>query len=176
VNGLAGDGATKFLRTGFIPSTGYVSALSAGACVYCYVASATGATSGSTDNVGYLELIGKFSDNNAYSRIGIINNLVQVASPGNGFYSCQRINNNDHRLYFASSLSPHAQIGLADVLGSGGVMSPVLVDLYRFNGAGLSAADTISFYAFTTGLTAADDAKLFARVQTLRMALLGGFR
>jgi hypothetical protein len=109
-------------------------------------------------------------------RIGTISNLCQVASPGNGFYSCQRVSNTDHRLYFASSGSPHAQVGSTDTASSGSVMSPVFVDLYRFNGAGLTASDTISFYAFTTGLSAADDAKLFARVQTLRQSLGGGYR
>jgi hypothetical protein len=176
VNGLTGDASSKSLRTGFIPSTGYPSTISSGAVAYCYTASATGTTMASTNNVGYLELIGKFSDNNTYSRNGTISNLVQVASPGNGFYSAQRVGNNDHRIYFANSGNAHAQIGATDAAGSGGSASPVYVDVFRFNNLGLASSDTISFVAFTTGLSAVSSANLFNRIQTLRQALGGGYR
>lgn len=177
VNGLTGNAVNKFLDTGWIIPGGLGN--TNGICVYNYNVTATGFEYGGYN--GTLGLLGaaKHTDNNAYSYNGNTGtNAITVASPGNGFYSAQRVNANDHRLYFATSLSPHAQIGATDVAANGGYAG-VSQHIFEVNLSGASqftCSNTISFVAYTTGLSAADSAKLFARVQTLRTSLGGGFR
>jgi len=178
VNGITGNAANKYLATGFITPAAFQTSF--GVAVYNYLANATGGEYGAYNGASGVLGDAKFTDNNAYSFSGsVASNAITVASPGNGFYSAQRVSVTDHRMYFATSLSPHAQIGATDVNNSGAL--PGALGFYimaqNLNGAPSSTcSNTISFFAFTAGLSAADSAKLYARVQILRQALGGGFR
>jgi hypothetical protein len=128
-----------------------------------------------------LGITAKFTDTNAYAQNGG-NPSNQIGTPSHnaGYYSNQRISNSDHRLFFANSGTPHAQIGATDAFGpyNGGVPVPFNMYVGCLNNGGVPiqfASDRVSFVGVTIGLSAAQSALLFARIQTLRTALGGGF-
>jgi len=186
VNGLVGDALTKWLNIGVNISTAFPSAQNAGWSTYAFSTNATG-----TDSLAYISgtnigifTAAKFTDNNAYSSIGVATvgqNTVQVASPGAGFYTGNRTSNTVHKLYYAKSTSPFAQLGATDALAFNGVFpnSPnsLVFAVNNIGGIGtqFQSSDRLSFYAIHQGLTAAQAQNLFNRVQTLRTTLGGGF-
>lgn len=181
VNGLTGVAGSASLGTNLTPANTFSSIGSTGLCVYAYTASATGIDVGVVSGTNRYELASKFSDNNSYDWNGNGASQITLASPGNGWYSSQRISNTNHKLYYATSLSPHAQIGATDAADiTGLVLSNVNgFVVFAVNNGGVIAGwsgDTLSFVGWTKGLTAAQDTALFARVQALRTALGGGFR
>lgn len=177
-NGVNGDAAnSQYMTTGFTPSTGFASPISCGWCAYVDTVTQTGFIGGAYNNgtPAFLQAA-KHSDGKSYSYIGAIGNVVSVASPGAGFYSGQRVSGTDHRLYFASSGSPHAQIGATDVAPFAGPLPNQPEDAWGINNYGSSAhqlftTDTIGFWARTTGLLAADSANLYNRLVALFTAL-----
>lgn len=176
VNGLKGNASSKFLQTAFVWDAGF--AANYGLVHYTSIVTATGFDYGGYN--GVLGVLGaaKHSDNNAYAYAGATGaNVVSLASPGAGFYSSQRVSTTDHRLYFAKSSSAHAQIGATDATLSGGPGTTAqFVFCSSLSGATqFLCSDTLSFVGFTQGLSSAQSAALYARVQTLRTALGGGF-
>jgi hypothetical protein len=181
VNGQAGSvvgGPNFHWQTGIAPTV-YSAIGNEGFCLYCYNATATGFSAGVVSG-STMEIAAKFSDNNTYSRNAAIGSQIVVPALGNGFFSTQRVSVIDHKLFFANSLTPHAQIGATE--NSNVTGTPLGTDEFYifgvFLGGGVAAAadDTISFVGWTQGLTLAQDAALYARVQQLRIDLGGGFR
>lgn len=181
VNGLTGNNAVpKTIATGLSALNAYPSISNAGFSIYAYTASATGICFGAGDvAVSWHELAAKFSDTLTYDRNGGVGTLINVASPGNGFYSSQRTGTTTHNLYFASSVFPHASIGSEGIDVTGVPLSVIEMSLFTFDNGGVGSfpcSDTLSFFALTQGLSAAQDLLFFNRVQALRQALGGGFR
>lgn len=178
VNGLTGNAATKYLETGLVVPAAFNA--SNGVVVYNYTANASGFEYGGYNGVQGILGAAKHTDNNTYSYSGATaTNVVSLASPGNGYYSAQRVSTSDHRVYFANSITPHAQIGATDVTVVVGTIQNIAFNIMTVNLSGAPqfiCSNTLSFIAFTTGLSAADSAKLFLRVQQLRTDLGGGFR
>lgn len=180
VNGLAGDAATKYLETGDVTTGSAATGQSLGTVLYVSTVTATGSSTG-VISVSALGITAKFTDTNAYAQNGG-NPSNQIGTPSHnaGYYSNQRISNSDHRLFFANSGTPHAQIGATDAFGpyNGGVPVPFNMYVGCLNNGGVPiqfASDRVSFVGVTIGLSAAQSALLFARIQTLRTALGGGF-
>lgn len=185
INGLKGHTPSgSFVRTG-VKNTDYTSAQDGGVSWYCYDATTTGFDGGSYNEVKGILFAAKHSDGFAYGYHGTTAasvNEIKVASPGNGFYSNIRVTSTDHRLFFANSLNPHAEIGsnanawAGTFLDNGDGM--ILFAINDILGSQqLHSNDTISFMAWYQGsFSATDSANLFARAQTLRTAFGGGFR
>jgi len=179
VNGLAGNGSSKYLVTNFSPSN--FAAGSMAVVHYNSTVTATGFTSGgySSGSNGIL-CAAKYTDNDYYSTMGdTVNNNFNAASPGAGYYCHSRVSTSDHRLYYASSGSAHAQLGSTDATLFSGpyVNQSMYVHALHNNIAGpqLYTADRISFWAALTGLTSGDSLNLFNRIQAYRTSIGGGF-
>jgi len=181
INGLAGDGAGKYMNTGFNPGTGFPSTLSTAMILYHYTVTATGFGGGAYDANGFITAP-QYTDHNYYSYNGAVappTSLITGVSPGAGYYCASRVSATDHRIYYATSGSAHAQLGATDANAYGGTMTNLAVYVHCVNnnpaGAQLFTADRISFFALSSGLTAADSLACFNRIQAYRKAIGGGF-
>jgi hypothetical protein len=184
VNGLQGNGTTKSINPQSTINTGIRSAQSIGLFVYTSAAgnAANGRALGGLQSVSgnpFL-LIGTHDNTaNCFGGNGANpGNLITTPSQGAGFYADQRISATDHRLYYGSSISPLAQIGATDAAAYNGVLPNSDPYIFGVNQGGsllLISNETISAVGMTTGLTSNDVTNLFARFQTARQSLGGGF-
>jgi hypothetical protein len=186
VNGLLGDGSSKIINTGFAPSAGFATSLSAGLSVYestttnAIVCAIGGHQSSST--VGLALFTNSFGTgqvlfdcwNNSTGRL-VVNPGPTVA----GFTSGNRVSATDSRAYFANSSNAFAQIGSTSAT-SGNAFS----DCTQATGVFCSqefptnqfvSARRMSFAAIHDGLTSGQAQSLYNAVQTLRQTLGGGF-
>jgi hypothetical protein len=174
-SGLTGDGATKYLDTVADPIGGATAMASCGTVIYTPViaASVNGRAFG-TLNLGFLLSASKDNTGNAFGAEGSNpSGVITTPSQGAGYYSNQRINVNDHRLFFAKGAVAHAQIGATDVGGLAVGLPAQSFFVFCLNNGGAAfgfTAETLGFVGITKGLTAAQSASLFARVQTLMTA------
>lgn len=182
VNGLKGASAQSgFIRTG-VKTTDFANPLVTGWGLYVYTASNTGYSGGSYNETKGIILAAKSVGNtNSYNGTTAANGIV-LASPGNGFYSDIRTSGTDHKLYFANSLNPHAQIGATDANAWAGPFvdngdGMILFAINDILGSQqLNSDDEISAAVWYNAFTAANSAALFGRLQTLRTTFGGGFR
>jgi hypothetical protein len=180
VNGVAGAPNTV-LDPGINEQNNIPSVNNIGWFAYCAVATASGFTFGAynTGGNGFMGAC-SHSDGNAYSYIGVIaTNVISLATKGAGFYSGQRVSSTDHRFYFANATTPHAQIGI-DVAANAAASFPnlaLVVGATDNNASGnqLFSTDFLSCWGLTTGMTQADNKKLFTRLDTFRRTVGGGF-
>jgi hypothetical protein len=181
IAGASGDGISHFLDPGINPSTMFTNWNSIGWLVYMTVdANDGGNDMGSGINAnGQIEALVDDGVGDAFSTIGIAtNNRVVAVTKGAGFYSGQRVSTTNHRLYYASSVFPHAQLPPTDALLN--TSSPPNLPLVWFcentqNGLGNFTASRYSAVGITTGMTQPDNAKLFTRIDNFRRAVGGGF-
>lgn len=185
INGLIGDGATKYMDTGILPSTMFPSDTSIGCSAY--ESTVDGANSGANfgaavasstlDITFWSHFAGGTvlfdSWNNSTSR------LSSSFSGAAGFVTVNRIASNDVRAYFGNSSTSFGQIGSTST-GSGGTRTNVNVNIfaYAMNNAGAPNFFNdrrVSFLAIHSGLSASDAGNLFTAVQAVRKALGGGF-
>jgi hypothetical protein len=175
VNGLVGNSTTKYLETGFVPST-------AGSNLGCafYTVSLAGSTGCNLSGVSastFFQAIAKYSDGHAYFYDN--GNGVVVASPPNlgGFYAQNRVSATDHRAWFANSTHAFAQIGSTDAAAFGSYTS-FAVEAFANNASGTIqqfSGDRQSFAVFYSLMTSTQLSNLYNRTQTLRTSLGGGF-
>lgn len=167
------------MRTAFALSS-WPSAQSLGFFAYIYHRGAVGYTMGASDGGAtiYAAFVSEFTDHNSYFYNGAVpGNVITVnPSPGDGYFSDQRVSSTDHRAYWANGSNAHAQIGATDTTSWTGTQSnnPFWIGCgdFIFNGC---CNDTISAVGFTNGLSAARDALLFARIQAYLVERGGGF-
>lgn len=179
VNGLTGNTSTKYLDSGF-NLTSFASAQAAGIASYAYSLSGSGTQCelGAYNLQGiifYLKLAGSIHTFNGTIAL----NSIVTATPGNGYYCDSRISSTDHRIYFASSGSAHAQTGSTDSTSFTGTLPSITLTGFaeNHNGSiGSFCADTISMFAMHSGLASSESSNFFNRVQTLRTSFGGGFR
>jgi hypothetical protein len=183
VNGLVGDG-TKVLIPGIIPATAFTS-FNYGFTIYI-----SGAVNEATQDMGIVNsaitqfiVLQDFSDGLIFDSpfdggAGVIG---PVATPGfTGYLSGNRTDSTHASLYRASSGFPHASIGSV-----ANTATDILASLTYSIGVHALLTSAITFQGFTTkrlsfaachlGLSQAQSALFFARIQTLRQALGGGF-
>lgn len=184
VNGLAGNGSSKYLDTGFNGSTHINTSLNAG--VSYYTPNLTGAANASR------MVFGSFSDGgltdfyqtphhsaaNTASGIGGWSgtNQINVATRGSGFYSANRTNNTTHKLYFAGGATAHLEIGSA----AGAANTALNATCPAFAVKHAAAIEQyythrLSFLAVHLGLTESESSALYDAVTALRVALGGGY-
>jgi hypothetical protein len=183
VNGLKGDGATKYLNTGIAPNALIVPSTNFGMTVVSpdSASNTTGCQCGSYNSLNSNNDTGMFINfgGDAYVEccgFGSGWNIQVTPQPGNGYYSSNRVSTTNLKLYFANQANAHAQVGSATT-ASGAALASVL---YAFasrntNGiAGLFDAKRLSLIAFHLGLTSAESATFYSLIAALRTSLGGG--
>jgi hypothetical protein len=184
VNGVQGNGTTKFVNPGQMIIPANHSAQNIGICVYVSVAASTvnGRSCGNIQSVSATPGILIGAHDNTANSFGLNGanpgNLITTPTHGAGFYADQRVSNVDHRLFFASAASPMAQIGATDAVAYNGGFSDSGSFWFAINQGGsvlLNSAETQSAQIVTLGLSLAQLTNLFARFDTARRSLGGGF-
>jgi len=183
VNGITGNGS-KYINTGASPSATYSPVTSAGQVIYLYngPGSIASADFGSWASSSFgMMIFAHYNDGKTYDYNGTIagNAIIINPSPGNGFYSDQRISATDHRLFFANSGTSHTQEGSTDVNSWTSAQSSFsMLFMAESDGGGPESPsnNTDSFVAATKGLNSTQSSNLYNRVQTLRTVLGGGYR
>lgn len=189
INGIASNGGNIATEdTGIQDATAFSSDNDGGVTLYVYTT-----VNEATYDWGYQNdaLTAAFSIamNSGGTIVGNCRSQVTgaiAAVPGGtlqGYYSLNRTGNTTFNLYFANSTNPHASIGNS-VIGESGARA---AQSFFFNG--VHATDhgtactgfanptkTYSFFAIHKGLSSAQSALFYARIQTLRTAEGGGFR
>lgn len=178
VNGLLGNGTTKYADTGIAPNA--FATLSQGALVlYGYQVNNTGGDLGiftNGDGDAYLDM------NQGGSSIGDIMtstvNRIVVAPPGNGYFCISRTANNAESLYFANSLTPHAAIGNnVNVNANNPKAINIFLSCLNVNGVPTSFSNnTISAAGLFLGISSTESQTLFNALQAYLVAKGGGFR
>ncbi|MEW6303504.1 MAG: hypothetical protein AB1705_08545 [Verrucomicrobiota bacterium] len=181
INGLVGDGSTKYLNTGLVPSTAFAS-----------------------DNDGGITLYNTLADNAATADAvvseggGLIMGLLVSYDPGDAYWDCydgsgggritasnaswtgylsgNRVSATDTKLYRANSTTAHAQ--LATGASNAGARPGDNVFVFCQNTLGWPVAHCVrrfSFVAFHKGLTSAESALFYQVIQSYRQKLGGGW-
>ncbi len=174
VNGLVGNGSSKYLQTGVDRSGNNPFS---GMAFYSYSVGGVGVELGGSTASAYFQATSKYNDGNNYFFDGATG-VVLVASGLSGFYSQQRVSLVDHRAFFANSTHIFAQIGSTDIISWTGLpigVPPFVLANSAIGVAGQFSTSCISFAAITFGMTSAQTNALYARIVTLRTALGGGY-
>ena len=184
VNGLKGNGSTKYLNSGVIPSN-CLGAQSAGVTIYnTFSEVSTNVDFGANNGNGNSQIMlilnytgpGAFFD--VYSdSSGRINGSAALAG-GVGYTSGNRTNSTTSYLYKATSVIAHTSFA-----GPGGTNTASAPSrecyFYIYNSAGSPAgtpvAKQFSFAAIHFGLTSAQSSIFFNLIQAMRTSLGGGY-
>lgn len=179
-NGLVGDGATKFLDTGFETTNSLPSNL--GVTLYIETGNnnneaESGAWDGGALNGYSLQVYGGsiYWDSPYSSANGRVTGAYANFS---GYLSGNRIANNDSRIFQASSTSNHVQIFATQVNVVGDVDGGHWY-IHAFNSSSTPlyfSTKRISFVAIHDGLTLNESYAFFTAIQTMRTALGGGWK
>jgi hypothetical protein len=180
INGLAPNGSNKYLNSGFsLASLSAGNQALLGMTIYTYTATLADGNIGEYDGTNGLIMFPTYTDGKTYTYNGSIanNSIVIATTPGAGYYSDNRIGATDHRLYWANSLNPHAQIGTTDSTSFTGTMPNYNVYVWGINNAGglRESNNRMSFAAIHSGLTSNQSQTLFNLVQAMRTGLGGGY-
>lgn len=174
VNGLTGNGSTKYLDTGFIDFNS-IPSNNNGNSVYAFAIGGTpGELSGTGGGSANEALMPNFTGggNSQYWSQTIEVTTTQI---GAGFYSGSRTASNFMAMYFANSTTAWAQKS-SSASASGGLSSHSTY-VFALDGAGTPfgfSNSTVSFFAIHKGLSSALGQALFNAVDALRVALGGG--
>lgn len=188
VNGATQNGSGIANDTGIVDSTAFASDNDGGVTVYIYTTASEASRDFGYDNDA-LTTSFSFVGNAGGTVIGNcrsqVTGAIGVTPAGTlqGYWSMNRIGNTTFNIYFASSASAHASVGSSATGESGARQAK---SIYAF---GTHAIDhgtactgfstptkTYSFFAIHNGLSSAESALFYARIQTLRTSLGGGAR
>jgi hypothetical protein len=183
VNGLTGDGSTKYLDTGFIPNS-YLSQTSVSVIIYCTLAGSTGCTRmGAAEAAGALRFSwdnGSLGDyfccyDTTYQG-GVMNNSTYFL----GYVCGTKISSTTRIIYEANSITPHYAACTTTGTDTGGHNTIPTNNLYCFTGneGGTPSGfypGRLSFAAVGFAISAIDSSNLFMLIQTLRQNLGGGY-
>lgn len=96
-----------------------------------------------------------------------------------GYFSCNRVNTSDQRIFRASSTIPHGQTGFSGtVIPDQRAISTGNFFLYAYQNGGVAGGHStrrMSFVAIHYGLSLAESNSFYNAIQALRTALGGGF-
>lgn len=184
LNGLKGNGSSKYLDTGILPNPTFASDNDGALTVYNYSASTSGiidlGCEGSAFNVNSFHLYAPWSDGNIYSDIyGAGTGRIAVAYPAaTGFVSSNRTASNAHAVYKGSSNFPHSTLVTGSGVSDQTRSSTRSVYCFGSNANGTPAGFSnrrMSFAAVHGGLSSGQSANLFTRVHQMRKDLHGGY-
>lgn len=178
VHGLKGDAASKYLATGVIPSSAFPSAASGGLTIYFTDAISSVAlymdmrAQQSTNSFGIIQF-------NGYVHADIWNESggrLLIAGIRNGYVSSNRISASDFKVYNATSIINHNQIGSKTTTGG----SPPTTELNAFcyydaSSRAYYTGRRISYIAIHEGFTEKQSIKFFTAIQNFRKAIGGGY-
>jgi len=179
VNGLLGNGTTKKLATGFVPSTTFTPS-SGGMSIYNVTASGGGTEQDMGENNDANNCIQLHIDVAGNAICDCYNDSgarISAANSGwKGYLNMSKTASNVFKLYKANSTTAHAQLGSTNTNSSG---APGTIEIYCFarnNGSGGTSFSTkrLSFSAIHFGLTSQQSSDFFNAVQQLRTDLGGG--
>lgn len=180
VNGLVGDGLSKYLNTGIVPSAVFPSTDEGGMTLY----NMTGVNGpygdmGCEDGAGPIRLqLIEFNNTNYFDCWDSINGRISFADPlSSGFLSGNRIAANSFDIYRATSVIPFGS-GVHGNTAGGNIPINNSIFVIAFNSVGVPIAFSIrrySFFAIHHGLTATKCEDFFDLIQALRTSLGGGF-
>lgn len=183
VNGLVGDGATKFLQTGQVGTNLFpgTPVTNSGITAYAFTnpSVAQAAITGCSDGSSSLCALEMYNGITSLLMFDVASDLLNVPNVGfTGYVSANRTAVNALAIYEASSVVPHHTLASNVVNNTGnGAANPFAFTVFCYNdntGTLLFTNQRVSFIAYHQGLTSAQSALLFARIQTLRTALGGG--
>lgn len=186
VNGLIGDGATKYLDTGVLPSQfagalGTANFASMGLTVYVsqdHSGSEVELAASTTTNE-YIDVATDLSGSSffdcPYASAG---GRIQGVPIGAGYYSGNRTSTTAQALYAASST--HAHSTLATGAGNVGALTPESTSSFVAFRAVLTgnpqwSVKRLSFLALHGGLTSGQSVNFFNAIQAMRTSFGGGF-
>lgn len=190
INGLVGNGTTKFLNTGVTQNSwnaffGATCRNSAGIALYFFASNNNSEYDfGCGDTANALQQLTGLANQSGTSEfddpLGTANALrVSAANAAwTGYLSGQRISATDARLYKANSGTAHTQLAINNGNAGAAVTDAGNMFLFALNETtttGFFSTKRISFCATMQGLTSAQDTTFFNAVQALRTALGGGF-
>jgi hypothetical protein len=184
VNGLkatGNPGAAKQMATGLNPTTIYASDNDGGITFYSFDNDGgANATSGLTAT-GIMDLQ-QFAGSTFSDCYGAGTGRINAADANfTGYVSGNRTAANAHAVYQANSVTPHHTLvsgaGASDTArpNNGGPGVGAGINFWAIGSGGTFSNQRLSFCAIHHGLTSAQSALFFARIQTLRQALGGGF-
>lgn len=186
VNGLIGDGATKFLDSGVSPTAQWPVNIDGDAGLSAYKLTGFNGANveiGTNDANGncYLQA-SSAAGNGSFACYGATPGSDLAQGPNNafaGFVSGQRTSAIRADLYTANSTTPFSSIGAATGnLNQTGtlVAQNIFIHALNLNGAASNFnAQRLSFAAINIGMNSASTQNFFNAVQALRVALGGGF-
>lgn len=178
VNGLVGNGSTKYLATNFTTAPGATSMwpyTNGGHTIYVHTnaaASASEAESGYNSSLHGISFRVNHTDGGGctYPQFNS-NSSAVIPSPGTGYYSINRLGDN-LKLFHARSDSSHA--AKQDLTHAAADYTFVYyVDLFRMST--LYTTKRLSFGAVHAGLTESESQSFYNAIQALRTALGGGY-
>lgn len=177
-NGLTGNGSSKDLQNNLNCGTLFSDGQHCGFAWYTQHVVAGGFDGGIQTGDGSLLGAANWTSGKSLGRNGTPagTNDISVTSPGAGYYCDSRVSSIDHRLYFANSTTPHAQIGSTDTASwAGGFTNVAQFRLFCIDATGptLFSGDTDSVFIWHTGVTALQSSKCFSRLDTLRQTIGG---
>jgi hypothetical protein len=177
VNGLAGDGATKYLHTGVNPSSIAGQPNSGGYTIYFYTCPSEASTDLAVyvnpDQSGLFNLSGTV----VFDCWNYSAGRTSVSLPGFlGYVSGNRVSASETHIYAANSGTAHYSAATS----AGAPGTPPNADLWAWamNATGLPlyfSSKRISFMAVHEGLTGSESLNFYNAVQSLRTALGGGY-
>jgi hypothetical protein len=193
-NGVIGDGASKRILTGLLPSTLFSSDGNAGVSIYVHTT--TSANNqwdfGITNPADSTNMFQGTTNFNAPPNINLTNVWDNDGAAGQvtgvinsaGFFSINRVSTSDMRAYFAKTSTAWAQIAAAaagtitktrSFANNQGNTGIVIWATCATNGVPFNySARRYSYISFHDGLTSAEGQLEFNRVQTFRLLLGGG--
>lgn len=172
VNGLESNGSTKWLNTGFVPSTAYAGSnqYDAGLTAYLYSGDLMIGDQAGPGAAWW------HSENGSCCWHQNELNLHWTGTPG--YYSVNRTASNSMKQYYAKSSSAHAQVGTTVTTDNGDPL-PYAVYVGASNDSNLAVQNKVtgrySFVAFHKGLDATQSSAFYNAIQALRVALGGGY-
>lgn len=179
INGMLGDGATKYLQTGMFVSD-FPAMGNGGATAYC-----TAATNTVNIDFGYLNGNAGFTlefDNGGSSFFIAWDTTNGICSGANalwtGYLSGNRTANNLSTLYKANSSVAHTTLATDNTLITIDRVGASEIYAWAVDNAGVPqffSDRRISFFMMHSGLTSAQSQTFFNAVQAYRQAVGGGF-
>lgn len=186
INGLIGDGATKYLVTLLDPTLMAWDPLSdCGIGIYVIDGSSSAVwgeigVNQPSDSSKNMVMFANLSGTSYGELVGFPTGTASGVAPNkSGWYSVSRTGVNAATLYFGNSTTAFAALG--STAGASGVVPArgMLVHAFANNDAGgvgnFMSGRRLSFAIFKKGMTLAQETLLFNRVQAYRVELGGGF-
>jgi len=184
VNGLAGDGSSKYLRTNQNPATTGNGASGNHLCVYVHTDDRTSAQTeigSGTDGTTSFRCYYHYSDNKTYaSNVGnVIDNGTILGTSNNAGYMCQsRTSTTNYDTYFANSGAAHASLFNTTANIAGNLLGTWGLYVHASDEIGSAAnlsKKRISYVTMGYGLTSTESLANYNAAQALRTAYGGGY-